>query len=59
MLEFKKLDLSNVFRSQTIFTSDERSKLKDKKPEQQFHRVDRSPVFLLDKRYALNLDELV
>ncbi len=59
MLEFKKLDLSNVFRSQTVFTLDEKSKLKDKKPEQQFHGVDRSPNFLLDNRYTLNLDELV
>ncbi len=59
MLEFKKMDMSTIFRSQLVITSDERSKLKDKKPEQQFHRVDRAPNFLLDKRYALNLDELV
>lgn len=59
MLDFKKMDLSAIFRSQLVIASDERSKLKDKKPEQQFYRVDRTPNFLLDKRYALNLDELV
>ncbi len=59
MLDFKKMDLSAIFRSQLVIASDERSKLKDKKPEQQLHRVDRTPNFLLDKRYALNLDELV
>jgi hypothetical protein len=59
MLEFKKMDISTIFRSQPVITLDERSKLKDKKPEQQFYRVDRTPNFLLDKRYALNLDELV
>ncbi len=53
------MDISTIFRSQPVITLDERSKLKDKKPEQQFYRVDRTPNFLLDKRYALNLDELV
>lgn len=60
MIESKKIDLSKVFRPHLKQSSDETSKIKEQFMEQKLSRIEQRAVgFLLDKRYVLNLDELI
>jgi len=60
MIESKKMDLSKVFRPHFEQSADERSNIKEQLLSQKFNKIDsRAAGFLLDKKYALNLDELI
>lgn len=54
------MDLSTVCRRHLEYASDERSSIKEQSIEQKLSKIEsRSTSFLLDKKYALKLDELI
>lgn len=55
----KTLDLSTLFRRQLVQTLDEGSMIKERSLEQRIIGVNREREFLVDRKYALNLDEIV
>jgi len=60
MIESKKIDLSKVFRPHLEQSADERSNIKEQLLTQKFSKIEsRAAGFLLDKKYALNLDEVI
>lgn len=60
MFKSKKMDLSTVCRRHLEYASDERSSIKEQSIEQKLSKIEsRSTSFLLDKKYALKLDELI
>ncbi len=60
MIESKKMDLSKVFRPHLEQSSDERSNIKEHLLAHKFSKIEsRAAGFLLDKKYALNLDEVI
>lgn len=60
MLESKKIDLSKVFRPHLEQSRDEISNMREQLMMQKCQQIEsRSSTFLIDKKYVLNLDELV
>ena len=60
MIESKKMDLSKVFRPHLEQSSDERSYIKEHSLNHKVNRIESRAVnFLLDKKYSLNLDEVI
>ncbi len=60
MIESKKMDLSKVFRPHLEQSCDERSSIKEQLMAKKLNEIEnRDKGFLLDKKYALSLDELI
>lgn len=60
MIQSKKFDLSRVFRPHLEQSCDKTSNIKERLMVQKLNQIESRDVgFLLDKKYALNLDELI
>ena len=60
MNQLNRIDLSTVFRRQLDQSSDESVRIKEQYMEQKRSKIEsRATSFLLDKKYALKLDELM
>ena len=60
MIESKKMDLSKVFRPHLMQSCDERSSIKEHSLNHKVNKIEsRAANFLLDKKYSLNLDEVI
>lgn len=60
MLESKKIDLSKVFRPHLAQSRDEISNMREQLMVKKCQQIEsRSSALLIDKKYVVNLDELV
>lgn len=60
MIESKKMDLSKLLRPHLERSSNERSNIKEHLLAHKFNKIEsHAGDFLLDKKYALNLDEVI